>query len=107
MRGEPEWAVGWIRPAVSLKPGGANSRRSGLPSGRGRMSTEPLGGTSPVRRLIAVSLFVAAWMACGWLLRLDADAYLVVGVPPTILFQLIIRRRPLRALWVREAPWFH
>jgi membrane protease YdiL (CAAX protease family) len=61
----------------------------------------------PLRRSIEVFLLVAAWMACGWLLRLGANAYLLVGVPLTILFQRIVRRQPLRGLWVREAPPFH
>jgi hypothetical protein len=48
--------------------------------------------------------FVAIWMALGWGLKLDANAYLLIGVPLTIVFQLFIRRKPIRALWVREAP---
>lgn len=59
-----------------------------------------------VRRALAVSLFLAGWMACGWLLRLDGTAYLVLGVPLTVGFQRYVRRQPLRALWVREVPPF-
>jgi membrane protease YdiL (CAAX protease family) len=43
-------------------------------------------------------------MAIGFGLRLDADAYLLAGVPLTAAFQLLVRRRPLRALWLREPP---
>lgn len=60
----------------------------------------------PVRSFVEVVSFVAAWMTCGWLFTLDSSAYLVLGVPCTILFQRFVRRRPLRTLWVREAPPF-
>jgi membrane protease YdiL (CAAX protease family) len=30
--------------------------------------------------------------------------YLVIGIPLTIVFQLYVRRRPLRELWVRDGP---
>lgn len=53
-----------------------------------------------------VLAFVTLWAALGWLLRLDVNAYLLLGIPLTVLFQLLVRRRPLLALWVREAPSF-
>lgn len=55
------------------------------------------------RRLVIVA-FVAVWMSLGWLLKLDADVYLLLGVPLTASFQLVVARRPIRALWVRDAP---
>ena len=70
------------------------------------MGDEPLVAGNPARRYAAVVLFIATWMTCGWLLRLDTNAYLLLGVPLTILFQWGVRRRSLRALWVREAPLF-
>ena len=45
-------------------------------------------------------------MAAGWIFRLDANAYLVIGVPLVVLFQLFIRRQPLRNLWARDAASF-
>jgi membrane protease YdiL (CAAX protease family) len=68
-----------------------------------------MGGEPPVPigfvvRYYAVILFLVAWMAAGWLLRLDPNLYLVFGVPLTVLFQWLVRRQPIRALWVREAP---
>ena len=45
-------------------------------------------------------------MTAGWLLHLDTNQYLLLGVPITLLFQLMVRRQPVRALWVREAPPF-
>jgi membrane protease YdiL (CAAX protease family) len=70
------------------------------------MEPEPLAPVSPVRRYVEVLLFVAGWMACGWALHLDVTTYLLLGVPLTVLFQRFARRRPLRALWVRDAPAF-
>src|SRR5262249_26780270 len=34
------------------------------------------------------------------------NLYLLLGVPLLLVFQLIVRRQPLRALWVRQAPPF-
>jgi hypothetical protein len=57
-------------------------------------------------RLFDVTLFVAAWMAVGFILRLTGPAYLLIGVPFTAAFQLLVRRRPLHELWVRDGPPF-
>lgn len=58
------------------------------------------------RKYFEVLAFVAVWMAAGWIFRLDANAYLLLGVPLVVLFQLFIRRQPLRNLWVRDAASF-
>lgn len=57
-----------------------------------------------VRRSIVATLVIAAWMAIGSAFALSADAYLLLGVPITIGFQVLVVRRPLRTLWVRAAP---
>ena len=51
-------------------------------------------------------MFVVVWMAAGWIFHLDANAYLLLGVPLVVLFQLFIGRRPLRNLWARDATSF-
>jgi hypothetical protein len=56
------------------------------------------------RRWAEGLLFVAAWMALGFGLRLDTNSYLLIGIPLTLAFQILVRRDPLRSLWVREAP---
>src|ERR1044072_3960598 len=58
------------------------------------------------RQYIEVLIFVAVWMAAGWIFRLDANAYLLLGVPLVVLFQLFVRRQPLQSLWVRDATTF-
>ena len=60
----------------------------------------------PVRRWAEGVVFVAIWVGMGLSIRMDADAYLLLGIPLTLLFQLAIRRAPVRALWVRDAPPF-
>jgi membrane protease YdiL (CAAX protease family) len=50
--------------------------------------------------------FVAVWMALGWILRLDANSYLLLGVPLVALFQIFIRKKPIVTLWVRDAEHF-
>ena len=58
------------------------------------------------RRLLQGTAFVAVWIALGYLLPVDANAYLLLGVPLTAAFQLIGRCRPLRELWVRDGTPF-
>jgi membrane protease YdiL (CAAX protease family) len=58
------------------------------------------------RRYLEVLAFVAVWMALGWVFHLDANSYLLIGVPLVALFQRFIRRQPLRNLWVRDAAGF-
>ena len=59
-----------------------------------------------MRHGLVVLGFVGLWMALGWLLGLDANAYLLLGVPLTVAFQVGVARQPLRALWVRPAKAF-
>src|SRR5437773_9056998 len=58
------------------------------------------------RKYIEVLIFVVVWMAAGWIFHLDVNAYLLLGVPLVVLFQLFVARRPLRNLWVRDATAF-
>ncbi|MCB0909209.1 MAG: CPBP family intramembrane metalloprotease [Nocardioidaceae bacterium] len=63
--------------------------------------------SSTVRRPYSeAALFVGVWVLLGFGLRLGSDAYLLLGVPLTVAFQIGVRRRPLRELWVRGAPHF-
>ena len=56
------------------------------------------------RRLAEVAAFVAVWMAIGELTGAGLNAYLLIGVPLTLAFQLGLRRKPIRELWVRHGP---
>src|SRR5690349_16378682 len=51
------------------------------------------------RRTMEAVAFVGVWMLAGYLLQLGSDAYLLVGIPLTIGFQVLVRRRPLRELF--------
>ena len=57
-------------------------------------------------RFLQSSGLVAVWMAIGWRFRLDANVYLLVGVPLLLLFQWGVRRQPLATLWLRDQPSF-
>jgi membrane protease YdiL (CAAX protease family) len=74
--------------------GSSESRR-----GRG------LGGGAGARALIA-AVIVAVWVALGLLLHLNANVYLLLTIPFTVLFQMLIARRPLKAVWLRGAAPF-
>jgi membrane protease YdiL (CAAX protease family) len=56
---------------------------------------------SRLQRIAEAAAFVGAWMAIGFVLHLDVNAYLVIGVPLTVGFQVFVRRRPLTEAWVR------
>jgi len=58
------------------------------------------------RKYIEVLTFVLVWMAAGWIFHLGVYAYLLLGVPLVVVFQLFIGRQPLRHLWVRDATTF-
>src|SRR5262249_5949440 len=57
-----------------------------------------------VRRYLECAAFVGIWLACGLALPIDANGYLLLGVPLLAVFQLGVRRRPVTGLWVRDAP---
>ena len=62
--------------------------------------------TSRRRRLVEAVAFVAVWVAAGYLFRLSANGYLLLGVPLTLAFQLLVRRRPLRELFAGNTDRF-
>ncbi len=61
---------------------------------------------SKIRRYIESAVFVLVWMACGSFFELGGPGYLLLGVPLVVIFQLLIARRPLHQLWVRESESF-
>jgi len=62
--------------------------------------------TSQLRRAIEITVVVSLWIALGITLHLSAYSYLLLGIPITAAFQWGLRREPLRALWLRDAPPF-
>jgi len=57
---------------------------------------------SRVTRSIETIVVVAIWVALGISLHLSLRSYLLLGIPLTAAFQWIVRRKPLRALWLRD-----
>ena len=51
-----------------------------------------------------VIAFVALWVAAGELHNMSGEIYLLFGIPLTAAFQLLVRRRLIRELWVRDGP---
>jgi len=58
------------------------------------------------RRTVEAVAFVGVWVVAGYLLQLSSDAYLLLGIPLTIGFQLLVRRRPLREMFARTTTRF-
>lgn len=71
----------------------------GTTSSRAHAVTAP-----PAWRYATVAALVGVWMLAGWWLGLDANAYLLLGIPLVVAFHLGVRRLPLSALWVVDAP---
>ncbi len=62
--------------------------------------------TSRRRRLVEAVAFAAVWVAAGYLLGLSANGYLLLGIPLTAAFQVLVRRRPLRELFAGNTSRF-
>jgi membrane protease YdiL (CAAX protease family) len=54
-------------------------------------------------RAAIATLIIGGYMALGFAFGLNAEAYLLLGIPIAVAFQLLVVRRPLRALWLRDA----
>ena len=65
-----------------------------------RRSSEP----GLMRRWIETIAFVGLWIAAGELLEMSGNVYLLFGIPLTAAFQLLVRRRSIKDLWVRDGP---
>jgi membrane protease YdiL (CAAX protease family) len=50
---------------------------------------------------------MVVYISLGFLLRLEAPSYLLLGIPLTLIFQLFIVRQPLHKLWCRDGEKFH
>ena len=57
-----------------------------------------------VARAAVATLVIGGYMALGFVFGLGAEAYLLLGIPFTIGFQVLVVRGPLRSLWLRQAP---
>ena len=68
-------------------------------SSRSHAVSATVPGTSRRRRGAEVIAFVALWMTAGFLLHLPSNGYLLLGIPLTAAFQVLVRRRPLRELF--------
>jgi hypothetical protein len=55
-----------------------------------------------VRRWIEAGAFVGVWIAAGELLNMSQNVYLLFGIPLTAVFQLLVRRKPIKDLWVLD-----
>ena len=75
-----------------------------------RMAADRQPAQAPrARRLLEVTAFVGALIVIGELLDADKSAareetYLLLTIPFTAAFQLLVRRRPITDLWVRGSP---
>ncbi len=58
------------------------------------------------RRYLIVAVVVAISIALGLLFKLDINAYLLLSLVLTVVFQVGFRRHALREVWVRAMPPF-
>lgn len=57
-------------------------------------------------RYVLTILFMVVYISLGFIFRLEAVSYLLLGVPLTVIFQLCIARQPLHKLWLRDSDKF-
>jgi membrane protease YdiL (CAAX protease family) len=55
-------------------------------------------------RAVVATAVIGGYMALGFAFRLGAEGYLLLGIPITVAFQVLVVCRPLRSLWLRQAP---
>ena len=82
-----------------------------MPARTSSRTTPPASLSSPSgrcqrRRSIEAGTFVAVWVAAGYLLPLNSNGYLLLGIPLTLAFQVLVRRRPLRELFAADTSRF-
>lgn len=58
-------------------------------------------------RYLQTILFMVVYISLGFLLRLKTEAYLLLGIPLTIIFQLLVAKQPIHKLWLRDKQKFH
>lgn len=61
-------------------------------------------GSGRLRRWVEAIAFVGIWLAAGELLHMSVNVYLLFGIPLTVAFQLLVRKKPIKDLWVRGGP---
>jgi hypothetical protein len=66
-----------------------------------RAAEASLAGRSRLRRCLEA---IAVVIAIGLVFDMGASAYVAMSFPATLIFQLGIRRRALREMWVRDGP---
>jgi membrane protease YdiL (CAAX protease family) len=57
-------------------------------------------------RYLQTILFMVVYISLGFFLRLEAVSYLLLGIPLTLIFQLLVVRQPLYKLWLRDVEKF-
>jgi membrane protease YdiL (CAAX protease family) len=82
--------------SAALKPSASSAILSSPPR---RTSTRLLAA-------LQVTALTGLWIAAGLVLQLDSRVYLALGVPLVLVFQVLVRRRPIRDLWVRDGSPF-
>jgi membrane protease YdiL (CAAX protease family) len=80
-----------------------NTQVTGLETGSDR-SISALTVDGRLVRAAVATLMIGGYVALGFAFRLGAEAYLLLGIPITIAFQVLVVRRSLRSLWLRQAP---
>jgi hypothetical protein len=61
-------------------------------------------GRSRLRRCLEAIVLVVIVVAIGLVFDMSVSAYVALSFPATVVFQLLVRRRPLNEMWVRRGP---
>jgi membrane protease YdiL (CAAX protease family) len=52
-------------------------------------------------KYIHVTIFIVIYIGLGFILKLDPNQYLLLGIPLSVLFQIFIRKKGIHNAWVR------
>ena len=77
------------------------------PDSLNALVARPIAAIAVDRRLaraVVATAVIGAYMALGFAFRQGAEGYLLLGIPITVAFLVLVVRRPLRSLWLRKAP---
>jgi len=59
-----------------------------------------------LQRVCETTTAIAIWIVLGFLFKMTTSEYQMTGLALVLMFQVAVRRQPLRTLWVRDADSF-
>lgn len=52
-------------------------------------------------KYIQITIFIIIYISLGFLLKLDGNQYLLIGIPLSLIFQVFVRKKSIKSAWLR------